>query len=362
MTDFHSVASSKLCQQFGLDSESRNQRMKLLELTDDDLALAITLVQTIIKPHIDEIVNQFYEKLMQDPTAYQFIGDPEMLRRLKKIQKNYLLNLGIDFDTESYFESRLRAGLAHAWVGLPLMTYQCGYHIQQKIIAQHIKDFATNNCADVLIDFLAKIIALDMSLAIETYHSLKIQGLAQSLDNMQDKHRQLQKRANKDSLTGVLIRAQIFEKLKQLVHSEKTQPHNLSIMMVDIDHFKKINDEYGHQTGDLVLKQVVNRIKAAMRSVDLIGRYGGEEFLILLPKAALSAATKIAERIVSHVCSTPIKSNEILLDVSVSIGITEYAENDDGKHLIARADKALYQAKNSGRNQVVSLDVGASLV
>jgi len=356
MTEFKESISSTLCQQFGLNKEQRLQRLRLLDLSDDEKVIAEILIKNVIEPNITEIVNEFYAKLMEDPTAREFISDIELLNRLKKTQSKYLLNLGVNFNTQTYFESRLRAGLAHAWVGLPLVTYQCGYYIQQKIIVHYIKSMVDKHKIDVLTNFLLKIIALDMSLAIESYHGLQIQGLSQSLDKMQDRHRQLQEKSSKDSLTGVLTRGQILENLDQCIKKAKEKSQQLSIIMVDIDNFKKINDKFGHQAGDYVLRQMANRFKSAIRSIDNIGRIGGEEFLIILPNAELDIAINIAERIRTHVSTTPVKSEDILLNVSVSEGVTEFVGGDTAKTLIAKADKALYEAKNNGRNRVVYLD------
>jgi len=361
MSEFIQSISSTLCQQFGLNEEQRLQRLKMLDLADDDKAIALTLFEQVIKDNITDIVDEFYEKLLEDPTTCEFIGDTKLLNRLKKKQSKYLLSLGINFNTEAYFESRLRAGLAHSWVGLPLVTYQCGYYIQQKIIIHYIKTKVDEHKVEALISFLLKIIALDMSLAIESYHGLQIQGLSQSLDKMQDQHRQLQQKASTDSLTGVLTRGQILENLELCIKQAKEKSQQLSIIMVDIDYFKKINDKYGHQTGDQVLKQMTNRFRSAIRSIDNIGRIGGEEFLIILPNSDLDTAINIAERIRAHVSTTPIKNENYLLNVSVSEGVTEFIENDSAKKLIARADKALYEAKNSGRNRVIYLDASMSV-
>ena len=357
MTELKQPISSKLCSQFGFDGEKRFQRLRLLDLLEDDNVIAETLIKKVIRPNIVAMVDGFYEQLMTDPIAFQFIGDPELLNRLKKIQSNYLLNLGVNFKSEAYFESRLRAGLAHAWVGLPLVTYQCGYYIQQKIIIQFINQLSDKSEAEALINFLLKIIALDMSLAVEMYHNIQVKGLSQTLDRVQFQHRQLLKKSTTDSLTHVLTRAQVLAELNQRIKFTREKKLDLSVIMVDIDFFKQVNDKYGHQTGDHVLKQVAKRFKSAVRSVDLVGRFGGEEFLIVLPNADQKVASRIAERVRTHVSTTPVKCDDVYLDISVSEGVAELIEDDNAKSLIARADKALYEAKNSGRNRVVCLDV-----
>jgi len=124
-------------------------------------------------------------------------------------------------------------------------------------------------------------------------------------------------------------------------------------MMLDLDHFKQINDNYGHQVGDQILQEFANRCKDSVREIDLVGRYGGEEILILLPETELIPTVKIAERICSAVARTPIKASQQEISVTVSIGVAVKDENTvDLETLIARADQAMYIAKHKGRNRV----------
>jgi diguanylate cyclase (GGDEF)-like protein len=124
-------------------------------------------------------------------------------------------------------------------------------------------------------------------------------------------------------------------------------------MMIDLDHFKKINDTYGHLVGDQVLKEFAQRCKTSVREVDLVGRYGGEELVILLPETDRKTAMRVAERLRASVAATPIKISETEIAVTVSIGVAEKDENTlQLDTLIARADQAMYIAKHKGRNCV----------
>jgi len=124
--------------------------------------------------------------------------------------------------------------------------------------------------------------------------------------------------------------------------------------MLDIDHFKKINDTYGHTVGDDVLRSLAGELRDHIRYPDTIGRYGGEEFLIVLPHSTLKAATQQAERLCKHVRSLLIKSAEQEIVVRVSIGIAQYKiHEEDWQAFLGRADAALYEAKNNGRDQWV---------
>lgn len=128
--------------------------------------------------------------------------------------------------------------------------------------------------------------------------------------------------------------------------------------MIDIDHFKRINDTYGHQTGDLVLRRLALLFRYCLREVDLIGRIGGEEFAVLLPETNLTGAAGVADRLRLAVMNAHMAlAGGTPLHFTVSIGVAAPSENDKSLHaILGKADSALYQAKQSGRNKVVIFD------
>jgi diguanylate cyclase (GGDEF)-like protein len=155
-----------------------------------------------------------------------------------------------------------------------------------------------------------------------------------------------------DALTFLPNRRQIIKDLQEEVIFSDRYGMPLSISMLDIDHFKKINDTYGHTVGDEVLRTLASELRDHIRYPDTIGRYGGEEFLIVLPHSTLQAAADQAERLCKHVRSLLIKSGGHEIDMTVSIGVAQYRiHKEDWEAFLSRADAALYQAKNSGRNR-----------
>ena len=122
--------------------------------------------------------------------------------------------------------------------------------------------------------------------------------------------------------------------------------------MADLDFFKKVNDNYGHQAGDTVLEETSIRIKSSLRDFDLVGRYGGEEFMILLVDSTMDTAAMVAERIRRKIGDIPMQISDREITVTVSMGIAAAGANDSVESLVERADKALYNAKHGGRNQV----------
>jgi diguanylate cyclase (GGDEF)-like protein len=155
-----------------------------------------------------------------------------------------------------------------------------------------------------------------------------------------------------DALTFLPNRRQIIGDLQREVIFSDRYGTPLSISMLDIDHFKNINDTYGHTVGDDVLRNLASELREHIRYPDTIGRYGGEEFLIVLPHSTLKAASEQAERLCKHVRSFLIKSGEQEIALTVSIGVAQYKiQKEDWEAFLSRADAALYQAKNSGRDQ-----------
>ncbi|MGE0082225.1 MAG: GGDEF domain-containing protein [Thiohalomonadaceae bacterium] len=156
--------------------------------------------------------------------------------------------------------------------------------------------------------------------------------------------------SRKDALTGVGNRAAFEEALAREVLLARRAGQALALLALDLDHFKRVNDLHGHQTGDGVLKEAAARMQAALRATDLLFRYGGEEFVVLLGNTDEAGAALVAERIRQAMAADGFCRGS--LPVTVSIGIAVLAEGDHARDLFARADAALYRAKAAGRNRV----------
>lgn len=141
--------------------------------------------------------------------------------------------------------------------------------------------------------------------------------------------------------------------LEAMAHAERYS-HPLSVAMVDIDHFKEVNDSYGHKAGDRVLEGVASILVEHLRMPDKVGRYGGEEFLLVFPETGLDQTQKIAERIRAAVSEAEFDIGKQNITLTISIGATLFEKAEDLEQLLSRADQALYEAKQSGRNLVVA--------
>ena len=178
--------------------------------------------------------------------------------------------------------------------------------------------------------------------------------------NRANVYSEILKHATLDALTGFYNRRQLEERIKQEVSNAKRQKAPLCGIMTDVDFFKGVNDTYGHAVGDLVLKTIAKVIRGQLREYDIAGRYGGEEFSILLPFTKIEEAKMVAERLRKTIETKTIDISKVNPDadvkeisVTLSLGIYEIKDTDKDEDLLIKADKALYQAKNTGRNKVV---------
>ena len=160
-----------------------------------------------------------------------------------------------------------------------------------------------------------------------------------------------------DALTNVLRRRALLEVFDIEVARAKRYGSALSCLMLDLDHFRKFNDTYGHQSGDRVLQLIARVISGHCRTSDYLGRYGGEEFLVILPETRIEGATTFAKRVRAAVAETPLEQDEER--ITVSIGVTQWHNADDSaSSLISQADQALLQAKAAGRNRIIASQSG----
>ena len=166
---------------------------------------------------------------------------------------------------------------------------------------------------------------------------------------------QLREMAFRDGLTGLYNHRYFQDLMDNELSRSKRYNKSFSLMILDLDHFKKINDEYGHPVGDVVLKEVSKAIENTIRDSDAAARYGGEEFAIVLPETELKGAAILAERLRKAIEQLEIDTNGCRIDVTVSVGVTCYHPSTNKKEkseILAEADNALYNSKNKGRNMI----------
>jgi diguanylate cyclase (GGDEF)-like protein len=184
----------------------------------------------------------------------------------------------------------------------------------------------------------------------------RIQEMERDKAELQSAREEMRHYAEHDDLTGLWNHRIILERLRQEVDRARRENTPLSVIMVDLDHFKKVNDSYGHRTGDLVLKVVGKILQRSVRSYDWVGRYGGEEFLLILPGSGFAGARIRAERLRKTVQEMPVLDGEVVIPVTASFGVAAGFPSD-WERLILAADAALYRAKENGRNCVIGTEI-----
>lgn len=180
---------------------------------------------------------------------------------------------------------------------------------------------------------------------------LEEKKLAEEQDRLRRQLEELTLQSFTDPLTGAYNRRYLDGRLSEEIKRALRHRHELSVILLDVDHFKAINDNHGHPVGDAVLRELCERLRPALRETDLLVRYGGEEFLLVLPETGLEGAQRVAEKLLGLVRESEFPGG---LLVTASIGVACLRTSEAGEALIGRADEALYRAKGWGRNQVVS--------
>lgn len=188
----------------------------------------------------------------------------------------------------------------------------------------------------------------------------EVYSVEELMGHLRDANLELVRLANTDPLTGIANRRSFMERLAMMLEQHRRHAIPFSVLMLDLDHFKQINDNYGHAAGDSVLQEAVARSLEQLRVLDVFGRLGGEEFAVLLPHTTIEDAAPIAERLCAALAMSPVFFNGQAIPVTMSIGLAEYSSDlVNGENLLRQADRCLYEAKRLGRNRV---ETGVAMV
>ncbi|MYN45126.1 diguanylate cyclase [Pseudoduganella sp. FT93W] len=198
-------------------------------------------------------------------------------------------------------------------------------------------------------------------LTLDALHDERNQLEARVLQRTQElmqANAKLEQLATTDPLTGIGNRRRMTEQINRELDRGRRFGHPLSLLMADIDHFKNVNDQYGHEAGDRVIVAVAKALADGVRNIDMASRFGGEEFVLLMPETSIEVATSAAERLRQEIAALEVKGDKgESIHFTISIGVAMAPPDnttDTPSTLVSRADKALYQAKDAGRNRVVS--------
>ena len=298
----------------------------------------------------------------------RFWGDPrqvpdaagEAIRKLSRIMHLADLTSGVIWDAHkgSTFQ-RLQAlalefyGLSDGEVDSLISSLEEDVTELQDMVNL---DVAQESYESIVNQARSEMVQLSLATAID------LEQTSSRAEELEKEKHELKSRASTDGLTGIPNRGHFDEMLARVVRARMSgeSKNALGILMLDVDHFKKFNDTYGHQVGDEVLKLVAQRLIAATRDGDIAARYGGEEFVVIVPNATLDVLKKVAERIRQCIEAVSIEHAGESLSVTVSVGgacLRRIRTQEDGAALLSLADESLYQAKQAGRNRSICREV-----
>jgi len=351
-------ANKTLLEQMHINEFEIDQRKSLFYLEKQDVA-ALKSAKKLLDSHVDDIVDRFYEQQTSIPEIALIIGDAGTLERLKEAQHKYLIDLVSGQYDMQYVNNRLRIGLVHKRIGVDPKLYLSGIYTLKSILFEVISEnIETTEERNALIDALEKLLLFDISLVFDTYiRSLlseieiakaKSDQYSQILEKMvKERTQQLEDLSRTDPLTGLLNVRQLTETLTATLRAAKRRSEPVSMVFIDINDFKLINDAHGHQHGDEVLCIVSNALTHVSREEDSCFRYGGDEFCVILPNCSESLANEIyTVRLIDEIK----KSSQ---DISLSIGIVQTGPKQflEPDALIHKADHLMYAEKKKRKSE-----------
>jgi diguanylate cyclase (GGDEF)-like protein len=251
----------------------------------------------------------------------------------------------------SHFDDGLSAHLEIPVVALAAW-YESTWLLLLKIIAGILAIFLVVRLRTAVIR--RRQAELETEVAIRTAELAgKQEELLEANDKLVEANEKLAELASRDPLTGIFNRRQFLALAEDAIDSVRRTGDIFTLLLIDADHFKLINDRYGHLAGDEILKSLVGRLSSQLRKTDLIARYGGEELVVPLTNTELHDGLELAERLRAHVANSTMRFGKHDIQVTISIGVTEATGQESVVELVKRADGALYAAKHGGRDRVV---------
>ena len=329
------------CQQCNFTQNRIDEMLELLELKERDHAIAEVLQTKVILPNLEIIIEAFYVYLQKHREYKEYFKDGEQFLRMAQSQENYLRTLGVNFQSPDYFENRLRIGVIHSQISLPPRLYECAYAKLRDLIIDNIPDELEKVNLNNIRYFLNKIITLDTALALESYYQISIGNLETSIVELEKNKDILQGRSNKDTLTGAANRATILALINNMLGKFENDGMIFSIVMCDVNDMHVVNEKLGHMAGDLVLKKIVELIRSRIRATDYMGRFGGDEFLIVFPSMDEDKASKMMNDINAVLLKQEMIIRGTKIKHSINFGVTSVKTGDELPDLLTRADKDL---------------------
>jgi diguanylate cyclase len=343
-----------LLEQMRITDFDISNRKNLLSLTDEDFRL-LKSFRPVIETRIDDLVSRFYELQTSIAEISLLIGDADTLNRLRNAQRKYVLDLFSGMYDLEYVNNRLRIGLVHKRIGVEPKLYLSAMYTLKTLLRDV---FIETICSEIecrnMISTVDKLFLFDITLVFETYiRSLvteieiskeKSDRYALALEEkVRERTQQLEEMTRIDALTGLLNVRYLNENLTRTLRAAQRRAEPVSVVYFDINDFKNINDAYGHQHGDEILRKVGNTIKQVSRTEDSCFRYGGDEFCVILPNCEMHVAAEL------YIDRLNAEISRQLENVTLSVGIAQAGPEEYGEPeaLIRQADERMYMAKKT---------------
>lgn len=349
-----------LLEQMRFTDDEIARRKELLNFTTADVDLLVSCKE-LIDEQVDVIVADFYARQTAQEEIALLIGDADTLRRLHQAQRSYVLELFAGFYDMEYINSRLRIGMVHKRIGVEPKLYLAAIKTLKDTIGENLKRHISDpvHCANV-IQALHKLTYFDITLVFDTYIRAmlaevelaknKVSSYALSLEEKVERRtRELAEQSQRDALTGLYNQRAFRDMLRHELITAKRRQTPLTLIYLDVDKFKEVNDTHGHYAGDGILRMVGEAMKEVARESDLPCRYGGDEFALILPDCLLDQAENVCQRLIA---AFRLRRGDVTLSIGVAQTGPEVFEEVD--ELVRRADQRMYEAKAHPESKVCS--------
>lgn len=339
-----------LADQMQLDGLEIARRQELFGLTHEDAGL-LSLARSAILDDVGAIVDEFYERQTSIPEVAVIIGDAETLDRLRAVQRAYVGELFSGCYDKDYVNSRLRIGVVHKRIGVEPKYFLAAVKVLRDILREALSlRLADSPRLPATLDALDRLFWFDADLVVETYLQSMLSEVEATRAQMAEYARDLEQKvaqrtrelgelSRTDPLTGLLNRRAFLDGLRRELARAKRSATALTLVCLDVDGFKLVNDTHGHQKGDVLLNAIGTELLARKREVDLASRFGGDEFLVALPDTDLAGAHLFIERLATGV--------ERRTGLTISFGIVQTGPKrfQGLDEFVQSADLAMYNSK-----------------
>lgn len=330
------------------------QVVKLLGLGAEHATLARRLRADLLHEHAVDMVDACLFALSANED-FSYIQQASFDAAFRRGWIDILQGFGRRFASQDHAAAPLAFSAACARAGIPLSLLLLQHGLIQRALIARVESAGMKEASTtrMSIDRVLGLCALNGYLLADGYRSPDNDALRKLLEELREKASRLHRQATTDQLTGLATFGSLQESLERQIVKARERDQPLGVLMADLDYFKQVNDIHGHLVGDMVLRHVAARIQSAVRDFDIVGRFGGEEFTVILMNTDVVMASIIAERIREEIASTPFHIKGIDIHITISLGVAMLREDDTRDGLLERADEAMYQAKQAGRNRVI---------